>query len=128
MKREILSTLNKKELDQYAATLGLDTSDMGTVAEKVDAIDEARGHVAKIRAMGMTLTIPIKRIHDLRITTRLSGSKSDDELMDIAKDILGDEQMQAVYDHCTDDDGTVDAEAVSVILANIVTSDKLKNF
>lgn len=129
MKRETLLKLSNKEIDAYAQTIGVDVSGCKTKALKADAIEKARARVADIQVMGITLHIPVKRLHNLNITTRLNGQiTSDAELMDITKQIIGDEQMDKLYAACTDDDGTIDSEAVSLAIATIITSEELKNF
>lgn len=94
MRREALLRLPERELDAYAKVVGVDVSGCETAEEKADAIEAARARVADIHVMGTTLRIPVKRLHDLKITTRLNGHvTSDAELMDITRQIVGEEQM-----------------------------------
>lgn len=129
MKRETLLKLDESQLAAYASILGVDVSSIKTAKAKVNAIEKARERVASIDVFGTTIEIPIKRLHDLNITKKLDGgNKSDAEVLNVMREILGDDQMQVVYDLCTDDDGTIDAEAVSLALFTIANSDELKNF
>ena len=42
--------------------------------------------------------------------------------------LLGEEQKAELYAACTDEDGTVDVDALALAYVKIFTSDELKNF
>lgn len=129
MRKEVLETLSASELEGYAAVIGVDVSNVKTKKARIAKIVEARERTADINALGMTLTVPIKKLHDKRVTDRLNGGiVGDEELMEIMAAILGEDQLAAIEAHCTDDDGTVDVDAYGVILAAVINSDELKNF
>lgn len=129
MRKEVLETLSASELEGYAAVIGVDVSNVKTKKARIARIVEARERAADINALGMTLTVPIKRLHDKRVTDRLNGGVvGDEELMEIMAAILGEDQLAAIEAHCTDEDGTVDVDAYGVILAAVINSDELKNF
>lgn len=129
MRKEVLETLSAEELEGYAAVIGVDVSNVKTKKARIAKIVEARERTADINALGMTLTVPIKKLHDKRVTDRLNGGiVGDEELMEIMAAILGEDQLAKIEAHCTDDDGTVDVDAYGVILAAVVNSDELKNF
>lgn len=129
MRKEVLETLSASELEGYAAVIGVDVSNVKTKKARIARIVEARERTADINALGMTLTVPIKRLHDKRVTDRLNGGVvGDEELMEIMTAILGEDQLAAIEAHCTDEDGTVDVDAYGVILAAVINSDELKNF
>lgn len=129
MRKEVLETLSASELEGYAAVIGVDVSNVKTKKARIARIVEARERTADINALGMTLTVPIKRLHDKRVTDRLNGGVvGDEELMEIMAAILGEDQLAAIEAHCTDEDGTVDVDAYGVILAAVINSDELKNF
>lgn len=129
MRKEVLETLSASELKRYAAVIGVDVSNVKTKKARIARIVEARERTADINALGMTLTVPIKRLHDKRVTDRLNGGVvGDEELMEIMAAILGEDQLAAIEAHCTDEDGTVDVDAYGVILAAVINSDELKNF
>ena len=129
MRKETLLSLTGDEIDEYAAVLGIDTTKLKAKAAKVERIEKARERVADIDVLGMTVAVPIKKLHDKRITDRMtSGAMSDRQLDGLMKDLLGEEQLQRVYEHCTDEDGTVDVEAIALVYTTIVKSDSLKNF
>lgn len=129
MKKELLLKLEPEELDEYAKTLGIDTAKAKGGKAKVELIERRRERVAEISALGITVTVPVRRMHDKRITDRLNGRRlSDSQLEKLMRDLLGDEQMDAVIEHVTEEDGTVDVDALGLIIAKIVRSDDLKNF
>lgn len=129
MRKEVLETLSASELEGYAAVIGVDVSNVKTKKARIAKIMEARERTADVNALGMTLTVPIKRLHDKRVTDRLNGGiVGDEELMEIMAAILGEDQLAAIEAHCTDEDGTVDVDAYGVILAAVINSDELKNF
>lgn len=129
MRKEVLETLSASELEGYAAVIGVDVSNVKTKKARIARIVEARERTADINALGMTLTVPIKRLHDKRVTDRLNGGiVGDEELMKIMTAILGEDQLAKIEAHCTDEDGTVDVDAYGVILAAVINSDELKNF
>lgn len=129
MRKETLLSLSGAEIDRYAEVLGIDTTKLKAKAAKVERIEKARQRTADIEAMGLTLTVPIKKMHDKRITDRMSvGRLSDSQLDALMTDLLGEEQVAKVYEHCTDEDGTIDVEAVALVYTTIISSDELKNF
>jgi len=129
MKRETLLSLSGEEIDKYAEVLGIDTSKIRAKAAKVDRIEKARERTVEVEAMGLVLTVPIKKMHDKRITDRMnSGRLSDSQLDSLMTDLLGEAQVQKLYEHCTDEDGTVDVEGVALVYTTIISSDELKNF
>ena len=129
MRKEALLSLTGGEIDEYAALLGIDTTRLRAKAAKVERIEKARQRTADIEVLGLTLTVPIKKMHDKRITDRMSlGTLSDSQLDELMADLLGEGQMSKVYEHCTDDDGTIDVEAVALVYSTIMKADELKNF
>lgn len=129
MKRSTLLRMTPEQLDGYARMLGLDVSGHETVEEKADAIEARRERVATIDVAGLSLTVPMKRLHDKRLIDKYEdGVKTNSELEDFISDLLGEEQMQSLRDACTDEDGTVDADGYMVLLESINVAEELKNF
>lgn len=121
--------MSEAELDEYARVLGVKLGKLRGQAAKVDAICKRRERVARIDVLGITVEVPVRALHDKRVTDRLDGRpKSDAELESILRDIVGEGQMAAIEERCTDDDGLVDVEAYGLALTKIVTSKELKNF
>lgn len=124
-----LARMSADELDQYAELIGIDASSLKSAKGKAQLIERRRQRVATVKVCGMALEVPIKRIHDKRLSDRINSAGSDDEQAEaIMRDLLGDEQMAEVEKACTDEDGTVDVDAYGLVLASILTSEELKNF
>lgn len=129
MKREVLMEMSKSELDEYGKVLGVDVSGKRTVAHKADAIEKRRERVAEVEALGLTLSIPVKRMRDKRVTDLASKRPmTDADASELLGLLLGGEQMEALADRATDGDGTVDIDAMGLAMARILASDELKNF
>ena len=129
MKREVLMEMSKDELDEYGKVLGIDVGGKKTVAQKVDAIEKRRERVAEVDALGLTLSVPVKRMHDKRVSDLASKRPmTDEDATELLRLLLGDEQMARLAERATDDDGTVDADAMGLAMARILGSDDLKNF
>lgn len=129
MKHEVLMEMSKSELDEYAGVLGMDVTAKKTVAQKVAAIEDRRERVAEIDALGLTLAIPVKRTHDKRVTD-LMGKRpmTDEDATDLLALLLGEAQMSALAERATDEDGTVDVDAMGLAMTRILASGELKNF
>ena len=121
--------MSKSELDEYANVIGIDVTGKKTVAQKVASIESARERVADIDVLGMSVAIPIKRMHDKRVSD-LVGKKlmSDDDATELMRLMLGDDQMDSLVARATDDDGTVDIDAMGLAIARITSAEELKNF
>ena len=129
MRRDVMMEMSLEELDQYARVLGIDATGRASKAAKVDLIEERRGRVAEVDALGMTISVPVRRLHDKRVSDRLaSGPLTDEGTDELFRDLVGEEQHAAVLERCTDEDGVVDVEAYGVAVARVLTSPALKNF
>lgn len=129
MKRSTLLRMTPEQLDGYARMLGFDVSGHETVEEKADAIEARRERVATIDVAGLSLTVPMKRLHDKRLIDKYKGGiKTNSDLESFIRDLVGDEQMDAIRVLVTDEDGTVDADGYLLVLNAINTSNELKNF
>ena len=129
MRHEVLMEMSLEQLDQYGQACGIDVTGKRTRAQKVALIEERRGRVADIEAVGMTLHVPVRRLHDKRVTDLLSrGQLSEAEADALMRGLLGDEQFEALIEHCTDEDGVVDVEAVGLAFASVAYGPELKNY
>lgn len=129
MKRSTLLRMTPEQLDGYARMLGFDVSGHETVEEKADAIEARRERVATIDVAGLSLTVPMKRLHDKRLIDKYKGGiKTNSDLESFIRDLVGDEQMDAIRVLVTDEDGTVDADGYLLVLNAINISNELKNF
>lgn len=124
-----MMSMSERQLDAYALVLGIDVSGLATREEKVALIEERRERVADVDVLGMRVAIPVKRLHDKRLTDKLNGvAVSDEVLVAILEEIVGPDQMALIEERCTDEDGTVDTDAYALAIAEITNSDELKNF
>lgn len=129
MRHEALMEMSKSELDEYATMLGIDTSGQKTIATKVALIEKERGKTADVDVLGTTVTIPIKRLHDKRVSDLAAKRPmTDADAETLLTLLIGDEQVQTLYDRVTEDDGTVDVDALGLAMARILGSGDLKNF
>ena len=129
MRHEVMMEMSLEQLDQYARACGIDATGKRTKAQKVALIEERRGRVADVDAIGMTLHVPVRAMKDKRVTDLLDrGDLSEAEADWLMAALLGEEQYQAVIDRCTDEDGVVDVSAVGLVFATLVRSEDLKNY
>ena len=129
MRREVLMEMSKSELDEYAKVIGVDVTGKKTVTQKVASIESARERVADIDVLGMSVAIPIKRMHDKRVSDLVAKKlMSDDDATELMSLLLGDDQMDSLIARATDDDGTVDVDAMGLAIARILGAEELKNF
>lgn len=129
MRHEVLMGMPSAQLDQYMRVCGIDIGGGKTREEKVAAIEDRRSRVAEIDIFGATVSVPIRAVHDKRVTDMLNGRKlTDEEATRLMVMLLGDEQYDTVLGLCTDEDGVVDVEAVGIAFSLVVNSEELKNF
>lgn len=128
MKHEYLVQMSDKELDAYGSTLGVDVSGIADHAGKVDEIESYRGRSATVRVMGLEITVAMKRLHDKRLMDEYGGKPLTNSVLEgFVAALVGEDQMQAIRERCTDDDGTIDADAYLTALTLINRADELKN-
>lgn len=131
MKHEYLLELDGRTLDTYAKMYDIDVSEAPTKAKKVELIEKRLAHVAHIDVLGLTVSIPIRRLNDTRVTSLVSRlgmpgmtNEQCDELLVL---LVGKEQHDRIIERCTDEDGIIDQNAFALAITEIVTSDQLKN-
>lgn len=129
MNKDYMARMSAAELDEYAKVLGVATSPAKTAIDKVKLIERCRGRKASIRVLSLDLEISIKRAHDKRVADLMAKPDlSDAETEEVMRMLLGDEQMGEVVRACTEDDGTIDIDAMGLVFAKVLTSKELKNF
>ena len=129
MNSEQMRRMSASELDAYAKTMGFSVRGAKTAEQKAALIESRRGRVAELTLLGVHVSVPIKRLRDRRVTDLLSKdapTDADTELM--ARLIVGDEAWDALVAAATEDDGTVDNDALGYAIAALLTSRELKNF
>lgn len=129
MDKGCMARMSAAELDEYGRLLGISTSPAKTADEKMALIERRRARTASIRVLGLDLEVPVKRARDKRASDLMAKRElSDAETEEVMRLLLGDEQMAEVERACTDEDGTVDVDAMALAFAKLVTADELKNF
>lgn len=128
MRTSVMQEMTTDELDSYAAVLGVNIEAAKTKAQKIQTIVQARERTEQVSVYGTKFTIAIKTLHDKRVTDKVNGAKSDADYEECGKLILGDKQYDKLVALCTDDDGTIDSDALGTALVRIFSADELKNF
>lgn len=129
MRTEALNAMTDEELEQYARTLGFTTKAAKSHDAKVRLIAKRRERGVDVSALGVDLRLPVRAAHDLRFTRLISKpDRTDDDIEAAMAMLLGEEQMGALREATTEDDGTVDQDALAFAYARIISSDELKNF
>lgn len=129
MNKEAMARMSSEELDEYGKLLGLTMKVAKSKDEKAAFIERRREKVANVHALGLDLQVPVKRMSDKRVTDITNNPKStDDDLVQAMTLILGEEQFGEVMKAVTEEDGTVDVNALGYCFSTIITSDELKNF
>lgn len=128
MRTSVMQEMTTDELDNYAAVLGVNIEAAKTKAQKIQTIVQARERTAQVSVYGTKFTIAIKTLHDKRVTDKVNSAKTDADYEECGKLILGDKQYNKLVALCTDDDGTIDTDALGTALVRIFNADELKNF
>lgn len=124
-----MRNMSDAELEGYAKALGFTLAGIKDHDKKVDFIAKKRERAATITALGVELSVPIKAAHDKRVRDLLTkADRTDDDVVEMFRLLLGDEQLQELFDAATDDDGTVDEPALAYAFNSILESSELKNF
>lgn len=120
--------MSPADVDAYAASCGIDTTRLRGVKAKARLVQERRERVATIPVLGTTVDVPVRRMHDKRVTDAVNGIRTDDDMAEAMRMLLGDEQWDGLVARCEDEDGAVDNDALGYACAAILSSDELKNF
>lgn len=129
MRKEYMALMSADELEAYAKAMGFSVRAGKTAAEKISIIESKRAREAEMTVLGVPVRIPIKRLHDKRVSDLLAKKgRTDAETVEMMVLILGDDQWGLLVEAATEDDGTVDNCALGYAIARIITDRKLKNF
>lgn len=129
MNKEFLARMSSEELDEYAKCLGIELRPAKTKEDKIALITRRRERTAQVSALGMDFDIPIKRAHDKRIIDLMEKpDRTDEETYEVMALFLGEQQFEKLIEACTEEDGTIDIDALGIAFVKIITSDELKNF
>lgn len=129
MNREQMLRMSPAELDGYARVMGFSVRGAKTVEQKAEMIEGRRGHVADVTVLGVPLSVPVKRLRDKRVTDLLArDDRTDADTERMMRLVLGDEGWDAIVAAATEEDGTVDTDALVYAISAVMTSRELKNF
>lgn len=123
-----LKRMSGKELDAYARQLGIDTTKKKSLAAKMQAIEDDRERTAEVDVLGIQLSVRKSKIRDKRVTDVFNGGAMTDADIEAAMRLLvGDEGWDEVIVACTDEDGSVDVDAMTYATMRIIDADAVKN-
>lgn len=128
MKKEYLLKMSDDELAGYLKVLGIPSKSAKTREAKIELIERRRAKTETIDVLGIPIEVSVKKLHDRRILDAFDAAKTDADMEAVVRQIIGDEQMDALAVAATDEDGTVDVDAMGYAVAAIVTNKKVKNF
>jgi len=127
MKPEILNKMSDAEINEYAASLGIELAPASNREDKVLLIESRRERSVTVTLLGIPFKVPIKAAYDQRIETLLTKrDRTDEDTFEAMRLMLGEAQTAVLVDACID--GTIDAAALGVAFVRLITSEELKNF
>lgn len=128
MKKEYLLKMSDADLDGYMKFLGINSKSAKSQEAKIELIERRRAKVETIEVLGIPIEVSVKKLHDRRILDAYNAAKTDADMEGVVRQIIGDEQMEVLAEAATDEDGTVDVDALGYAVATIITNKKLKNY
>lgn len=129
MKPEILNKMSDAEINEYAASLGIELAPASNREDKVLLIESRRERSVTVTLLGIPFKVPIKAAYDQRVETLLTKrDRTDEDTFEAMRLMLGEAQTAVLVNACTDIDGTIDAAALGVAFVRLITSEELKNF
>lgn len=129
MNAKYLDMMNADELEDYAQILGFTTKAAKSKAAKVQLIETKRSESAEVEIFGTKFVIPKKKFHDKIISDLLlNPNRTDNDIVEAIRMLLGDEQYETIYEAVRDDDGTVDVDGLVFVYMRLFSNEALKNF
>ena len=129
MNDSYLKKMDEAELEAYAGTMGFSVKAGGSRDEKVAIIRRKRERVAELTVLGVPIRVPVKRAHDKRVTDLISKrDRSDEETVELFRLLVGEEGWEELLAAATEEDGTVDNDALAYALRTVLFSRELKNY
>ena len=129
MNSEQMMRMSPEELDAYARSMGFSVKGKKGVEEKAEAIRERRSRSVELTLLGVGVTVPVKRLHDKRVTDLLSKEgRTDAETEAMARLIVGDEARALLPEAAAEEGGTVDNDARGYAITAHDFSPRLKNY
>lgn len=129
MNSEAMARMSAAELDAYARAMGFTAAAGKTAEDKIRIIEAKRSREVTVTVLGTVLSIPVKRAHDKRFS-ELMGKRprTDGDVEEAFRILLGDEQFDELYRAATDEDGTLDEAAIAYAFSALLGNADLKNF
>ncbi len=127
MNSDYMAKMSAEELDELARFMGVSIVAAKSAESKARMIEERRSRVARFGVLGIEFEVPMKRVRDKRVSDLL-GEKTDAATEEAVRLLVGDEKFAELVAACTDEDGTVDVDAMGYAIAKIMCSDELKNY
>lgn len=128
MNKAAMERMSAEELDEYGKLLGIEMRPAKTEAQKVALICTRRERTATVCALGMQFEVPMKALSDKRVTDILQADeRTDADVLSVLEVMLGESQFAQLIEAVTDEDGTIDVNALALAFVRIITSDELKN-
>lgn len=128
MKKEYLLQLSDAELEDYAKALNIPLKALKAANNKAEFLNKRWEQAVTITVFDHEFVIYTKRLRDKRFSDLISKpNPSDLEFEQAIELLMGKEQINELYEICTDDDGTVDTAALAVAFTHILNSPELKN-
>lgn len=127
MNSDYMAKMSAEELDELARYMGVSIVAAKSAESKARMIQEKRSRVARVGVLGIEFEIPMKRVRDKRVSDLLE-KKTDASTEEAVRLLVGDDKFAELVGACTDEDGTVDVDAMGYAIAKIMCSDELKNY
>ena len=128
MNKEYLLKMSDEELAGYMKMLGISSKATKTREAKIELIERRRAKTETIDVLGIPIEVSVKKLRDRRVLDAYQAATTDAQMEAVARQIIGDEQMDALAVAATDEDGTVDVDALGYAIATSLTNKKVKNF
>ena len=128
MRKEILEQMTDAELMEYAQAVGVKQTAMTKAKNKAKLIFDRWEKVVNINVYGYDFEVKTKVLKDKRFVDLVTKENAtDDEMTEALLILIGEAQLQKLYELCTDEDGTVDIAAIGLAFVRLINSPELKN-
>lgn len=129
MKKEYLEQLSDAELEDYAKALNIPIKALKASKNKAEFLSTRWEQAVTITVFDHEFIIYAKRLRDKRFTDLINKPNPSDLDFEQAIELLiGEDQINELYELCTDEDETIDTAALAVAFARILNAPELKNF
>ncbi len=128
MNPKYLDKMSAKELDSYGKCVGVDVRNLKTKEQKAEAIRAERERTVQVVALGIPFEVKKSAVRDKRVTDVFEDPRTaPDDVAKVMDTVLGNEQYAELVNACTDEDGSVDVDAMTYATVAIINSAQVKN-